>query len=351
MPAPSQIKPVKPFDLSPQRLRRITVCTRPFRASGPRVERTSIGTKPLIHNYGHGGSGWSLSWGCAEEVIRLARNPKSVAVIGAGAMGLTTALRLAEAGSRVTIYAEAFGRDTRSARATGSWSPDSRIAMKDAVAPGFAERWESWARTSHARHLSLVGEGSPLSFTERFLLSDTDPAPDTSAPFGTIKLEPAINDLQETPRPIVTSQHGFATACGKRTRTLTFDVGGYIDLIHDALDRRGVARVLRTFDARAELEKLSEDLIVNCTGFGAKALFDDPELVPIRGQIAWLPPHDGPAYGIHYRGGNAIARPDGIVIQNRGPTDAWGYGLDDEVPDEEEFRSILDVLRSAFADI
>lgn len=45
---------------------------RPFRKSGVRLERDSLGDgRAVIHNYGHGGSGFTLSWGCAAEVARL----------------------------------------------------------------------------------------------------------------------------------------------------------------------------------------------------------------------------------------------------------------------------------------
>ena len=54
-----------PLLTDPGRLSRITVCTRPFRAAGPRIETETVGDKRLVHNYGHGGSGWSLSWGAA----------------------------------------------------------------------------------------------------------------------------------------------------------------------------------------------------------------------------------------------------------------------------------------------
>jgi D-amino-acid oxidase len=47
---------------------------RPFRRSGVRLERAQLGDgRPLIHNYGHGGSGFTFSWGCAEAVAAIAR--------------------------------------------------------------------------------------------------------------------------------------------------------------------------------------------------------------------------------------------------------------------------------------
>jgi len=46
---------------------------RPFRKSGVRLERDELRDgRTVIHNYGHGGSGFTLSWGCAREVIDLA---------------------------------------------------------------------------------------------------------------------------------------------------------------------------------------------------------------------------------------------------------------------------------------
>jgi len=52
-----------PLRIAPDRISAITVCTRPFRVQGPRLEAERRGDKTVIHHYGHGGSGWSLSWG------------------------------------------------------------------------------------------------------------------------------------------------------------------------------------------------------------------------------------------------------------------------------------------------
>jgi D-amino-acid oxidase len=63
------------LQIDPPRVLTVRVGLRPFRKSGVRleVERVSDG-RILIHNYGHGGAGFTLSWGCAEEVFALANS-------------------------------------------------------------------------------------------------------------------------------------------------------------------------------------------------------------------------------------------------------------------------------------
>ena len=64
---------VAPIRASADRLIDISVCTRPFRAQGPRIETEQRFGKTIVHHYGHGGSGVTLAWGCAEEVVALLR--------------------------------------------------------------------------------------------------------------------------------------------------------------------------------------------------------------------------------------------------------------------------------------
>ena len=103
------------------RLFDITVCLRPFRAQGPRIEAEQIGDTLVVHNYGHGGAGWSLSWGSANLAIQkaLVNSPSQIAVIGCGAIGLTSAIMAQRAGAAVTIYARDLLPQTRSSRAEG----------------------------------------------------------------------------------------------------------------------------------------------------------------------------------------------------------------------------------------
>ena len=47
---------------------------RPWRAS-VRLEREQHGAWVVVHNYGHGGSGFTLARGCAQEVATLLQPP------------------------------------------------------------------------------------------------------------------------------------------------------------------------------------------------------------------------------------------------------------------------------------
>ena len=114
-----------PVLVSPDREIRTVVGLRPYRPSGFVVKAEKIGEKLLIHNYGHGGAGITLSWGTSQlaTALLLGEPVSAVAVLGCGAVGLATARLLQERGLPVTIYAAALPSNTTSNIAGGEWFP------------------------------------------------------------------------------------------------------------------------------------------------------------------------------------------------------------------------------------
>lgn len=334
---------LRPLDLAPANLTRITVCTRPFRAAGPRFERETVSGRPLVHNYGHGGSGWSLAWGYAEAVREeLAPDrPRSAIVLGAGAIGLTTAIALAETGANVTIVAREMPMESRSARATGVWSPSSRIGFAGAVDPGFAARWAALARRSYARHLTYVGRaGHPVEFTPRFYVRSQTREPALIAPpegadefLGLDRsvrgLTPPWSEREGTPFPAPRGVRGGLV--------MTFNIAEYTRQLVEDFQAMGGRFERGEVASRAQVEALPGEAIVNCSGYGARALLGDETLIPVRGQIAWMAPQPDRLYGVHHRGVTVLSRRDGLLIQESGGNDFYGLGIEDETPDRDEF--------------
>ena len=61
------------LNIEPPKVMAARVGLRPFRKSGIRVELDRLGDRrPVIHNYGHGGAGFTVSWGCAANVLACA---------------------------------------------------------------------------------------------------------------------------------------------------------------------------------------------------------------------------------------------------------------------------------------
>lgn len=346
--------PLPPIDVRAERIAKITVCIRPFRAAGPRLDVEMVGGKRVVHNYGHGGSGWSLSWGSADIAAAnaLQGGTSDVAVIGCGAIGLTTAITLQRAGARVTIYAKERLPDTRSARATGTWSPASRVADAAQMGADFPALWEQMARASWARHLGYVGSaGEPVLWSDLYILRDAGEPPFVP-PVGGIDFAHfpgALRDLTPRSRALAPHEHPFPVAQARIAPSLTFNVAELSRrLMGDFLMEGGRIEPM-TFDTPADLARLKQPVIVNCTGYGARALWKDDSIVPVRGQIAWLPAQPELRYSIFYRNISLLPRPDGIVLQQAGTSEMFGYGIADETPDRAEAEAAAAAVAPLFA--
>jgi D-amino-acid oxidase len=350
-----------PLRASVERIFEISVCLRPFRAAGPRLDAEQIGDALVVHNYGHGGSGWSLSWGSSTLAVSkaLASSPRKVAVIGSGPLGLTSALLAQSAGAQVTLYSRELVPEMPSMRATGSFTPDSRIALADAVDPAFPALWEQMARTSFKRFNAMLGlAGDPVRWIDHYIVSDPGPAQRRPAPPPAQPAElrfanygSRLSDLfprSETLEAGATPFHGTSV---RRQSNLMFNLASYAHMLAAQFRLAGGRVERREFHSPGEFTQLPEKVVINCTGYGARALLGDDSLVPVRGQIAWLIPQPEFDYALFYRGVNVIPRTDGIAVQAVSGGDMRGYGEESLVPhraDAEESVAALAALYARF---
>jgi D-amino-acid oxidase len=360
-PAPSAVPyadqrpPIRPLHARMDRVFDITVCLRPFRAQGPRIEAETVGDALVVHNYGHGGSGWSLSWGSGTMALRkaMANSPKEIAVVGCGAIGLSSAILAQEAGAKVTIYARDLLPDARSARATGSWTPDSRIALTDKAGPQFAAQWEEMARISFKRFRRYLGlADSPVEWSDRYFLSDPTDAPSAPPTTGPeldfADYSDRILDLTPRAEVLPDGATSFPTARVRRTSQMQFNVADYgHTLMADFLAMGGRVEH-REFHSLADLTTLKEKVVINCPGYGARALCRDESVTPVRGQIAWLIPQPEVNYGVYYKHVSMLSRRDGIVVQALWGGDMFGYGNDHEVIDPAEAERAVKTLAELY---
>ncbi len=362
---PGTIVPIR-ADLD--RVFRITVCLRPFRAAGPRFDVVKVGDKPVVTNYGHGGSGWSLSWGSADVVVRRAMEAapgvRDCAVIGAGALGLTAALTAQRMGYNVTIYAKERAPYIRSVRATGSWTPDSRITLEEDAPADFGVLWERMARTSWAMYNSYLGSaGTPVEWTDRYQLSDTEPRPAGGPADPNVASDPGarpaavhhfarysdrIHDLGPRPQVMPAGSTPFPTKYVRRSTSLSFNVASYARVLTQEFYLAGGRMEYREFHSPNEFASLPQGVVICSTGYDSRALWSDESIVPVRGQIAWLIPQEGATYGIGYKGLNVLARRDGIVMQPNTGGEDEGWNDTNEQPDRAAAEAGVKILQELY---
>jgi glycine/D-amino acid oxidase-like deaminating enzyme len=310
---------------------RTLVGLRPYRASGFVVRAERIGDTRLVHNYGHGGAGITLSWGTSKLAteLGLAGHSGPVAVIGAGIMGLTTALLVQEAGFPVTLYAAALPPDTTSNIAGGQWHPFGHY-RESAVTPEWRAQYRMAADYSWRRFQIMVGEDYGVRWLPTYV--------ETARPE-----EPLLPTFPPESRMLAPTEHPFPLTQVARYTTLYVETGRYLRQLFRDVQIGGGGIQVRRFASPAEVAALPERLVFNCTGLGARALFGDEELRPARGQLVVLLPQPEVDYAFSGAAGYMFPRADGILLGGTYDLDDWST-----TPDPQTTERILRSHASLF---
>ncbi len=186
-----------------------------------------------------------------------------VTIVGAGVVGLTTALALQQSGHRVQIIAAERPERTTSAAAGAVWYP---------FGVGPPESVNRWARATRAWLLELA---RTLPEAGVDVLTALECASDARRPWWADAVEGLR--LVETPQP-------SGARCGWEFEAPRVEPALHLPWLESKLDRPiEIARVER-------LEDVPGDVVVNCTGIGARRLTGDTMLSALLGQTVLVSP-------------------------------------------------------------
>jgi D-amino-acid oxidase len=174
-------------------------------------------------------------------------------VVGAGVVGLTTAVRLREAGIEADVVAREEPQETTSAVAAALWYPYRALP---------AERVTAWSAQTYS---ALAGLAEVVGSGVRMLAGTERLAPDAPDPWW----REAVPGLERT-------------GLGLRFVAPVVDMSVHLPWLVDRLRALGASVERRHV---ASFDELDADAVVNCAGLGARELAADASLVAVRGQV------------------------------------------------------------------
>jgi len=309
---PSQRRLAK-VNVSWDRIIRTVVGLRPGREGGFLVQAAHLDAKTVIHNYGHAGRGVTLSWGTAHLAVDEAMKAGQLryAVIGCGAVGLATARLLQRRGYDVTIYAKNLPPETTSNIALGMWGP---VGVNPSAPPDYREKFARAARFAHRYFQDLVGDYYGVRWVEFY-------SGGSAARVAGLRDDP-FRDLYVDLQELGPKDHPFPAASVLRWMSLQIEPPIYLNALMRDFQLAGGRIVVRDFPDLRSLLALSEPVIMNCTGLGARSLVDDQKVFPIKGQLMVLPPQPEIDYMtdiVH----DMVSRKDGVLLGGLSEPNVW----------------------------
>jgi glycine/D-amino acid oxidase-like deaminating enzyme len=348
-----------PVNASWDRVIRTTVGLRPHRDSGFVLRPDKLDDKLLIHNYGHGGAGMSLAWGTGLMAAEFAteHQARQVAVVGCGSVGLTCGRQLQRRGFDVTIYAASVPPNVTSNMSLAGFTPNSGLVDNARRTPEWDAQYFRAVQIAYRQLQLLSGPHYGVSWLDNYSLTDEAPGEGRGGGEGGrggAQGRPSLNEGLTTGREVLgPGEHNFPTRYAIRSPQIRIEPSIYLENLVRDFTLWGGRIVIRKFDTPRELASLREPIVVNCTGLGARELFGDQELIPLKGQLTVLVPQ--PEVNYHTNGPNAQVRPgalgihmmarsDGIVLGGTSQRDVWTLE-----PDEDERKRVVDSHIAVFS--
>jgi glycine/D-amino acid oxidase-like deaminating enzyme len=327
-----------PPRLSWERVIRTTVGLRPHRDSGFVLKAEKFGEKTVVHDYGFGGAGMSLAWGCGAMAADLAlqHSEREAAVLGCGSPGLTAARQLQRRGFEVTIYAMSVPPDTTSNMSYAGFTPTTALVANERRTPAWDAQFRQAAEISYRQLQLLAGApGWGVYWIDSY--NATDDPNDRRPSEREDDLLPEYIRPERDREGLGPGEHPFPTKYAIRTSSPATEPSIYLDKLVAEFILFGGKIVIRRFDTPRDLMSLPESIVINCTGLGSKTLFDDNELVPIKGQLTFSIPQPEVKDRAFGRLPNSTVaasispRSDGIVIGNMMERGNWSLDPNPEV--------------------
>lgn len=322
-----------PVHVDASQVVRTIVGLRPYRPSGFVVRAEKVNDTLIVHNYGHGGAGITLSWGTAHLALQMGcpGHTGAVAVLGSGAVGLATARLLQEAGFDVTIYTKALPAETTSIVAGGEWCP-FLVSDPEKTDARFNQQLLAAAEFAYKRYLDMMGDRFGVRWIRSYAVSK-----DGFDETGPVGLHSAFRDMMPELRELKPEEHPFPAGSSVRQfDTLLIEPPRYLPAMLNAFREASGKVVVREIADRNAIAQLPEKLVFNCTGMGAKDIFEDAELTPVRGQLTFLKPQPEVQYSVSHDELYMLPRTDGILLGG-----TYELGVASLTPDMQKKRKIL----------
>ena len=279
---PLEVRNIVPPRLDTAYLGQEILCYRPLRKGSPNMSIQIIGDQVIGHNYGHGGSGWTLAPGCSKYVIGLVEGQKSkaidknapVTVIGGGILGLFTAYELINRGyTKVTIVAASYDNLT-SHNAGGLIAP---VSMSND--PQLQPLIDQIGIDAY-KFYEQISKGQQADFKKGAVIVPTyfENREDSG-------LEPYVGKVMQPAKDVMLD---FGN--GTQRRMVSYDDGIFVDTAIMMKSLRDYLTPKVTFVTQ-KIDKLSDitsPLVFNCTGLGAFNLNNDAEVAPVQGHLIML---------------------------------------------------------------